>query len=424
MAGHRHPRVERIVLLGIATMAVGIGALSPAAASARNRAQLESNVSEESATKPLQEPTTEAPSGEAPPSSEAPAGESSPVTQREERREERRARRAQRRARRDTRAGATCTVELEAKPLIVSGEAPVSLTGTLSCPEATSAAGQAVTLYQKLAHTPGFNAVATATTEADGSFHFAPATLEADSTFYVSADEAQSSSAHVTVAPEVTLSTPAAGTQLFVGAGRAARTSATNPSATSPSAVTFTGTVSPAVAGTTVALQREAHKEVWSRIAGGVVDEEGKFSITHTFLKPGTATLRVVVHSQGRDGHAVSTPVSYLISRRRERRITIQASANPIAYGLSVTITGTIVGVPDQALTLLAQTGDGAFAPIAESVANGNEYSFTESPLQSTRYRVRSATAVSGVLAEGVTALDAEPPASTVSAGGELTPAT
>jgi hypothetical protein len=286
----------------------------------------------------------------------------------------------------------------------------------LSCPEAASAAAQTVTLYQRLAHTQGFNAIATATTEANGMFTFAPADLEASSSFYVIADGARSASSTVMLAPQVTLSSPTAGAQLPVGSARAARAGAD-----SVNAVTFTGTVSPATAGATVSLQREEHKEEWARIGGGPVNEEGKFSITHTFLKPGEASIRVVVHSHGLAMRAISTPVSYLIARRRHSKITIAASANPLAFGQSLTITGTVAGAAGQTLTLLAQTGDGAFTPVAQGAANGNAYSFSASPLQSTRYRVRTATATSPVLAESLTyALTAEPSTATVPAGAQL----
>lgn len=414
---HHHLRLcaRRGSRLAIAALATCVCLLSPAAASAHVRASLQAAVGEETATGPLQEPA-----------SETPSGESSPETRQEERRkrrEERRAehqeRRAQRRAGRNLSAETGCSVTLRATPAIVTAGGPLSLVGTLSCPEASSAADQAVTLYQMLAHSGGFYVAATTTTEANGTFQFSPTELAVNSSFYVSADGAQSESTSVKVIPQVTISTPLPGTQLLAGSARATRADA---NAENASAVTFTGTVTPANVGTRVALQREDGDGAWSRIGGGEVNAEGQYSIAHTFYRPGRANIRVIVHSRGLDMTAASAPVAYQISRRRNRLVTIQASADPVTYGLELTITGTVAGALDAPVTLSAQTGDGAFVKVAETVTTGNEYSFTQSPLQNTRYRVSTATASSAILVEGVAfALTATPSASSVATGEQLT---
>jgi len=120
--------------------------------------------------------------------------------------------------------------------------------------------------------------------------------------------------------------------------------------------------------------------------------------------------------------NSVSAPVTYQISRRRNRQVTIQASADPVAYGTALTITGTVPGaLAASPVKLLAQTDDGAFVKVAETVTNGDEYSFSQSPVQSTRYRVTSATASSAILAEDIAyALNFAPPASTVQTGAQL----
>src|ERR1039458_5206975 len=155
---HLRSRGRRVSLLGIAALAAGLGLLSPAAAGARGKTHLESGVSEESTTSPLQEPVT------GPPTATNPPAESSTNTPSEERR-----------ARRSARGGAGCSVNLEATPPMITAGAPLSLVGTLDCPEAASAADQTVTLYQKVARTPGFNITGTTTTEANGTFQFATA---------------------------------------------------------------------------------------------------------------------------------------------------------------------------------------------------------------------------------------------------------
>jgi hypothetical protein len=420
MPHHQRLRVRQVSLLVITALATSIFFLSAASAGAHVRPSLEATVGEETATGPIQEPTTETPTGESSP--EPPTGASSPETRREERRKRREERRAQHRERRSSRSLAAetgCSMTLQATPTLITAGAPLSLAGTLSCPEASSVADQTVTLDQMIARSGDFYIAATTTTEADGTFQFAPTDLAVNSTFYVSADGAQSESTSVKVAPQVTIDTPLAGSELFAGSVRARRADA---GADDADAVTFTGTVTPANAGTRVALQREDGDGAWSRIGGGEVNAEGQYSITHTFYRPGRANIRVVVRSHGLAMTTVSTPVTYQISRRRNRLLTIQASTDPITYGTALTITGTVPGALDAPVKLLAQTGDGPFVEVAETLTNGDEYSFSQSPLQSTRYRVTSATASSAILAEGIAyALTFSPPAPAVQAGAQLT---
>ena len=392
MPHHQRRRVRRVSLPVISALATSVFLLSTVSADAHVESTLQVAVGEETATGPLQEPTTE-----------TATGESSPETRREERRERREERRAQHRERRASHnpsAETGCSVKLQATPAIITAGAPLSLVGTLSCPEVSSAAGQTVTLYQRLARSGGFYIAATTPTEANGTFQFAPTELAVNSSFYVIVDGAQSDSTSVKVAPRVTIATPLADTQLLAGGGRATHAAANTENA---SAVTFTGTVTPANAGTRVALQREDGDGAWSRIGGGEVNAEGQYAITHTFYRPGKAIIRVIVRSHGLDMAAVSTPVTYQISRKRNRLLTIQASADPIAYGLPLTITGTVAGALDTPVTLSAQTGDGPFVKVAEALTTGDEYSFAQSPLQSTRYRVSTATASSTILEIEVT---------------------
>lgn len=311
---HNPQRALRVSLLAIAALAVAIVVLSTAAAGAHPMRSLTSNVSEEGTTGTLQEPIAETPA-------ESPAGEASGETSREQRHrrhEERRERRQARRAGNQLSPATGCSVTLKATPSLVAFEAPLSLTGALTCPEASSAAGQTVTLYEMLAHAGAFHEAATTATEADGTFQFSPAGLAVNSSFYASADGAQSETASVKVTPLVTILAPLAGTQLPVGSGRAQRADASPDSADT---VTFTGTVLPANAGPRVALQREDGNGAWSRIGSGTVNAEGAYSIPHTFLRPGRANIRVVVHGHGLTMKAVSATVTYQIARRRYRPV-------------------------------------------------------------------------------------------------------
>lgn len=387
-------RKQRVELAAILLTAVFM--LLPATASAHRRAHLQAQVNEEAATGSLEEPTT--PSTEADPESEgssttpeAPA--ETGASGRRTRREERRARRA---ARADARAGSGCTVQL--RPQAVTAEAAATLVGAVTCPQTAEPAQQTVTLYQKLAGTPGFTAVATTSPESNGQFQFATDGLGLDSIFYVRIAGAKSARVRVQLAPVVTIASPVAGTPLFTAAGARSASAGT----LSSSAVTFTGTVSPTDAGATVVLERGFKDGGWVSIGSGHVDEEGDYSIPYTFSKAGQTRVRVLVRRHSIYMKGASAPVTYLVSSRRRDGVTIEPSADPLAYGATLTLSGTIPGAEDQKVTLFAQTGAGAFAPVAQTVALGNAYSFSQVPLQSTRYRVASSAASSPVLAETV----------------------
>lgn len=260
----------------------------------------------------------------------------------QEREERRQARGQQRRARRRARADAGCAVELQA-PRIARAGAPLALTGTLSCGEAEGAGEQTVTLYRKLARTPAFTALATAGTEADGAFRFAPSELEGNSIFYAAVGATRSARVRVQAALAITLSAPAPGTPpLAAGA-----TSAATPAA---GAATFTGTVSPAGASTTVALQWELGDDRWQDIAFGHVEEDGDYSIVHGFSRRGRLTLRVLARSHGRFMTSASEPIVYSTSRRhgepaRSGQVTILTPApSPTSAkaGEELAFTGTV----------------------------------------------------------------------------------
>jgi hypothetical protein len=418
MLSYNHSRAGSTIFLVISMLAAWAG-LPPAAASARM-------LRESSASAP-------AASGAGPASTTNPGlateslGESGVNTAREERRaqreqlrEERRALREERRERSRVRPaahdGAGCSVELQAPAPVAAGD-PVSFLGTLSCPAAADAADRTVILYEQPARASEFTVAGTTTTEANGSFQFSASA--SDGVFYAVADGAKSKRARVKIDPIVVLAAPAAGTPLFTGAApaHAADTAAGG-------AVTFSGTIRPAWADAVVALQRQdSVTGRWYQIATGHSGTQGEYSIAHTFHSPGDASIRVVAHYRGLDMAAASEPSTYQISRRQHEQLTIWASSDTIVYGQPVTISGIVAGAADQPVTLLAQTPAGGFEPVAQATTgHGGEYSFVESPLENTRYRVTSGAARSVVLSESVAyALTAEPSALTVRSGQQLT---
>jgi len=253
-------------------------------------------------------------------------------------------------------------------------------------------AGQTVRLLQHTVGTPGFAVVQTTTTNVGGFYELTLTGLNSNSVFFVRTHGAASGSRSVKVGAQVTLSGPPEGAQLLTGAANK---------------VTFTGTVSPADAGALVVLQRQnaVTGNEWHRIDRGLVSPEGSFSITHTFVVPGDANIRVLVRSQRRNVPSASNVLTYEISQAQNPSLTISASANPISYLQSVTISGILSGGAKQPLTLLAHTAkQHGFAPVAEVTtdASGN-YTFpVQSPINSTFYEVKGYGQTSAVLYEGV----------------------
>jgi hypothetical protein len=271
-----------------------------------------------------------------------------------------------------------------------------------------------VKLFEHSFGTPGFTLVQSTVTDGHGFYELTQTGVEVNSSFYVRSRGAQSGRRRVRVEAQVTLSGPPEGTQLFTGA---------------PNKVTFTGTVNPADIGARVILQRQnaLTGNEWHRIDTGTVVPEGtkgSFTIVHTFVVPGDANLRVLVRGQGRNVPSLSNTLTYEISQAQNPALTINASADPISYGQSVTISGTLAGGVKMPVTLLAHTDRQSFAPVAQVSTDGSgNYSFpAQAPVNSTFYEVQGAGKTSAVLYEGVKdVLTAQVSQTTIRAGQALT---
>jgi hypothetical protein len=142
-------------------------------------------------------------------------------------------------------------------------------------------------------------------------------------------------------------------------------------------------------------------------------------------VAPGDANIRVLVRSERRNIASPSDVLNYEISQTENPSFTIEASADPIPDGQSVTISGTVTGAAHQPVTLEAHTARQlGFAPVSEVTtdASGN-YTFpAQSPIQSTFYEVKGAGRHSAVLYEGVKdVFTAQVSQTTVQAGQTLT---
>jgi hypothetical protein len=163
----------------------------------------------------------------------------------------------------------------------------------------------------------------------------------------------------------------------------------------------------------------------WRRIDVGRVALNGTFSITHTFVVPGDANIRVLVRSQGRNVPSASNVLTYEISQAQNPLLTIAASANPISYGQSLTISGIVAGSgAGRPVTLFARTANQrGFAPVMQGLTGpGGSYAFpAQAPVYNTFYEVRAGV-TSAVLYVGVKdVLSAGVFPTTVQAGGQLT---
>ncbi len=307
-----------------------------------------------------------------------------------------------------------CRVRMYVAPRRISAGEPVTVFGRLVCHRQASAADQVVRLFHHLRGVPGFTFVQSTTTDGNGFYQFqnADSPVETTRLFHVRSHGAESANRIVRVAPQVTLAGPPEGTQILTGF---------------PNRVTFTGTVNPADVGARVILERQNATTggEWRRIDVGRVQQGGSFSIRHTFIVPGDASLRVLVRGQRGEIPGESNVLSYEISQAQNSELTIEASADPIAFGQSVTIAGTLAHGATQPVTLLARAAhQPGFTPVAQATTDANgKYTFpAQAPMNSTFYEVQGAGKTSAVLFEGVHyLLAAQISATTVQEGQTLT---
>ena len=308
-----------------------------------------------------------------------------------------------------------CRASIQASSLRIDAGATVVLSGTLECPLSTSAGDQQLPIYERQGQ-GSFSLLGTATTEADGAYELTSGALSENTVFQARAGRHRARAA-VKVGPGVTLA--------IVPAGTPATTTANQSRAQARTRATFTGTVSPAVTGALVALQvaYAASGERWRSVAYTHVNAEGNYAIAHTFKTPGMASVRTLVHLGRHYAPAVSAALAFEVPQPQNPQLSIGASIDPLVYGQSVTISGVAPAAAGEPVTLLARTGSGAFVEVEKGTTEANgDYTFTQTPLQSTYYRVSSGSEQSSTLFEGVAyALTSTPPAATALSGQLVT---
>jgi hypothetical protein len=311
-------------------------------------------------------------------------------------------------------SSAGCNININVAPRLIEASETALIFGRLRChgKGGKAAAGKTVRLMQAPTGSGEFHVVQTTSTDSHGFYELALSGIEFNSAFFVGSRGVRSSRRVVNVLAHVMLAGPPDGSQLLTGAANK---------------VTFSGTVSPQDVGARVVLQRQNANsgDEWHRIDVGQVGLGGTYSITHTFVIPGDANIRVLVRSQGRNAPSPSDVLSYEISQAENPQLTINASADPIGFGQAVTISGTAAGLASTPVALLARTASQpTFAPVAETRtdASGNYTMPAQAPIASTFYEVKTASHMSATLYEGVRELlTAQVSASTIEAGRALT---
>jgi hypothetical protein len=319
-----------------------------------------------------------------------------------------------------------CSATIETSSSRITAGETVTIFGKLTCPAGISVSERQIMVSQGQQGTPAadFTVLGVATTETDGFYKITSLAFDTNTTFRVLIGHRGARSV-VKVAPVVTLSGPSPAAALSAIAGHTL--------GAHPAKAVFSGTVNPGDAGGRVALQvaYAASGEAWRTVSFATVGADGSYSVTHRFRTAGQASVRVLVHMRGRNVVAASEPLTYEVAQAQNPKLTIYSSAAPVTYGQPATISGVAAEAPTQTVTLLARTHAGNFAPVATATsdADGN-YSFPETPTQSTYYRVGAGAVYSTVLYEGVKrALALDPPPSAAQAGqpialtGTVTPA-
>jgi hypothetical protein len=333
-----------------------------------------------------------------------------------------------------------CHIKLEpAAPRLVQYGETALVFGQIKCVPGSLAASQSVSLLERVAGSvPSTTPAATATTDTGGRFQLTTPPLEKNTRLYVVAGGVRSARRLVKVSPKVTISGPPDGSVLYTGRGPFL---GAHHFGVLRNRVTFSGTVSPTLAGDAVVLQRESALtgEAWHRIGIGFVSSTGTYSIQHTFAVPGAADIRILVRHTKVSAPGVSESLSYVILQAQNPNLTIESTKDPIKFGEPVTVTGIDKAGPGVQLTLFARSGPSRqYTAVATTTTTaGGAYSFpTQTPPANTRYKVVAAgsgapvTRNSAALFEGVKFLltatpstESAPQGQTVTFAGTVSPA-
>jgi hypothetical protein len=247
-------------------------------------------------------------------------------------------------------------------------------------------ADQTIYLYHRIVPAAEFTIVSKTTTNATGYYEFtrADGVVVTNRNWYVTGpNAAHSRTVHERVASTLTL---------------AESTGAT----TTGQKVLFTGTVAPDHANEKVLIQTQDSTtgSGWRTIAKGLTNAASAFSIAHGFRDGGDYTLRAYLPGDARNTAGSSDSSTLQVQQTQNPGFTINSSAPAIGVGASATISGTLytnqsaaTPAPSVPVELYARSVNGAFKAVASATTQSDgSYSFVESPVNNTVYKVASTT--------------------------------
>jgi hypothetical protein len=298
---------------------------------------------------------------------------------------------------------------------IVAGEG-VLIYGSLKLPDN---AGRPIFLYHRINPALRFTLISVTRTNAAGSYEFVRADGIVNSNrnwFVVGPDGTHSRTIHELVSPVVTLSTGS--TTALTG-----------------TPVQFTGSVFPAHPYQRVALQEQDSDtgNGWHTIASTRTGPGSNFIVVHNFRLPGSFTLRAFFPGDPRNIAGQSDALTLIVQQKQNPSLTINASAPVIPDGQSETISGTLYTAgstttpwASEPVMLYGKQAGGSFKVLANTTTDpSGDYSFTQTPLNNTVYRVETASSpaqISANLYVGVQdTVTITPSGSTVEDGDSLT---
>lgn len=270
---------------------------------------------------------------------------------------------------------------ITANPDPVQSGAAVTIYGQLT---SSSNSGQTVDLYDRAVGGRTYTLLATTTTDSSGNYEFtrAAGTVTNDRDWYVTAPSTGSRS-HVLVED----------VQSLISASASTTTALTN------AAITFTGTVTPAVTHGWVALQVEGGVtgNSWRTVAYGRVNSSSDYTIKHRFRTAGEQEVRVEFLGNDKNSSAASSPIAITVQQAQNAGFTIKSSAQPLTAGSSATISGVVdtsststtadAGV---SVALYGKTYAHGYKLVATTTTGSDgSYAFTVSPTRTTVYQAR-----------------------------------
>jgi hypothetical protein len=299
---------------------------------------------------------------------------------------------------------------------IIAGE-PVLIYGQL---KGASSANQIIRLYHRINPNPQFSLIGTARTDSAGRYEFtrAEGIVDTNRSWYVRGPVfSHSRTVHERVAALISLAANAA-------------------SGDTRHALTFSGHVTPAHAGSVVVLQEQkGSSDDWATLKRGIVGSGSDYQISYAWRTPGARDVRVLFRRDARNTVAASDPVSVLIEQTQVPDFTINTTDPIVINQAPATISGmlylpgTTTPEPSTSVSLFQRdpSSNGGFREVS-STTTGTDGSYRFANLTSSSNELYQARTTfpparhSAVLFEGVQdVVNMTASSSTATVGAQIT---